>query len=225
METLTDVDFTEPRFTSPILTLTEVSTLLRMSPDTVRSWAGQRGRPQLIHRVDQRGHRGWPNVPLVGLAEAASLHGLNTTLKSRKDARRAAMHIKRQFADVPFPLANQRLVTDGFTVFLEQEDHLFRLRDGQGAMLEVLRDHLKPLVFVGDDYPVAFNVPGLPGVRITPGINAGRMTFDRVGVPLFDVLGLLQAGEPEHVVASEFGLDGQEIELVKQHQDFIAQAA
>ena len=85
------VDYGEPRFVTPICTVHDVATLVGMPLDTVKAWAGQRtSRRQMITRLPQR-HRGWPSVPLVGLAEAHTLRTLRELLpKTEVDAAAAA---------------------------------------------------------------------------------------------------------------------------------------
>lgn len=111
-------------------------------------------------------------------------------------------------------------------MFLEEHGEFSRLRDGQGTIAQTFRVHLKPLVYeVGDDYPAAYDVPGLPGVQIHPMFNAGRMSFRRNRIPLFAVAGLRAAGESPATVRQEFGLDGEEVQLVGAHMDWLGQAA
>lgn len=219
------VDFSEPRFTSPILTVREVADLVGMSLDTAQSWAGQRqDRRQLFTRISQ-GHRGWPSVPLIGLAEASSLRALKSLLPA-SEVRIAAQFIK-EHAGIRFALANQRLVTDGTNAYLEEHggESVTRLRDNQGAIVEAFRDHLRPLLFLDDDFPVAYQVPQLHGVEIDPRFNAGRMSFARNHVPLFAVAGLLRAGEPPATVAQEYGLSSAEVRSVEEHLEWLATAA
>ena len=64
-------------------------------------------------------------------------------------------------------MANQRLVTDGVTVFLEEHEDVVRLRDRQVTIAEVFREHLKPLEYDGDAYPEATTSRGCPACRST----------------------------------------------------------
>jgi uncharacterized protein (DUF433 family) len=218
-----EVDFDAPRFTTPILTVRDVAQLVGMPIDTAQAWAGQRkDRAQLFTRITPL-HRGWPSVPLVGLAEASSLRALRQILPLREIP--VAVDFIRTHAHEQHALANQRLVTDGVTVFLEEHEDVVRLRDRQVTIAEVFREHLKPMEYDGDDYPEAYNVPRLPGVQIHPLFNAGRMSFRRNRVPLFAVAGLLSSGEQPAVVALEFGLAAAEVSLVVDHLAWLGQAA
>lgn len=216
------VDFDAPRFTAPILTVSDVAWLVGMPRNTAVAWAGQRGRPGMFTTLTPAG-RGRPSVPLVGLAEAASLRALKQILPAR-EVRVAADFIQR-VSQSPYPLAHRRLVTDGATTFLQEHDELVRLRDGQGTIGDAFRDHLRPLVFLDDDYPTAYNVPQIPGVQIHPLFNAGRMSFKRNRVPLFAIAGLIRAGEDTATIAREFRLDSWEVDQVVEHIDWPGKAA
>lgn len=218
-----DVDYREPRFVTPICTVQDVADLVGMPLDTVKAWAGQRrSRRQMFTRKPQD-HRGWPSVPLVGLIEANTLRTLRDML-APSEVEAAAAWI-RQRHDAPYALANKRLVTDGaFAYVRENPSDLYRVTTKQHAFVEVLEDHLKPLIFENDDYPVAFEVR-IPGVVIDPRFNAGRMTFTRTRVPVFAVLGSLQGGDSVDEVMQQYGLTLQEVAAVDEHREWAAKAA
>ncbi len=218
-----DVDYTEPRFVTPICTVQEVADLVGMPLDTVKTWAGQRrSRRQMFTRVIQD-HRGWPSVPLVGLVEANTLRTLRDLLApSEVDA--AADWIRQKYA-APFALANKRLVTDGAYAYVrENPSDLYRVKTQQHAFVEILEDHLRPLVFEHDDYPVAYEVR-IPGVVIDPRFNAGRMTFARNRVPVFAVLGSLRGGDSIDEVMQQYRLTLQEVAAVDEHREWASRAA
>lgn len=218
------VNVEAPRFTLPILTVQDVAHLVGMPRDTAIAWAGQRkDRPQLFTRVEPY-RRGWPSVPLIGLAEVASLRALKALLPAREVPVAARFITEQQ--KVEHPLAHRHLVTDGATVFLDERGDITRLRDGQGTIAQTFRDFLAPLVYeAGDDYPAAYDVPGMPGVQIHPLFNAGRMSFRHNRVPLFAVAALLAAGESPVTIRQEFGLGAEELQLVGDHMDWLEQAA
>lgn len=218
-----DVDYTEPRFVTPICTVHDVADLVDMPLDTVKAWAGQRSsRRQMFTRIPQ-GHRGWPSVPLVGLVEANTLRTLREML-APSEVEAAADWIRQRYA-APYALANKRLVTDGAYAYVrENPSDLYRVKTNQHAFVEVLEDHLKPLIFEHDDYPVAFGVR-IPGVVIDPRFNAGRMTFIRNRVPVFAVVGSLAGGDSVDEVMQQYGLTLQEVAAVDEHREWAATAA
>lgn len=218
------VDLSQPRFASPICTIGEVARLVDMPVTTVQSWAGQRtSRPQLITKIRAE-RRGWPSVPLVGLAEAATLRGM-LALLPRPEVMAAAAWIQDHY-EQPHPLANKRLVTDGVYAFVEEHhDQLYRLVGGQIAIRDSIEAHLRPIDFADDYYPLAFHVGMLPGVVIDPLFNAGRMCFARNKVPLFAVTGSLLAGATSEEIISEYRLELDEVHLVERELPWLASAA
>lgn len=218
-----DVDYGEPRFVTPICTVQDVAELVEMPLDTVKAWAGQRrSRRQMITRIAQP-HRGWPSVPLVGLAEATALRSLKAVLPF-PEVQAAAAWIRERF-DAPHALANRRLMTDGAYAYVrEGHSELYRVRTKQLAFVEVVEEHLRPLVFEDDDYPVAFRVK-IPGVTVDPRFNAGRMTFLRNRVPVFAVAGSLAGGDSVDEVMQQYGLTLQEVQAVAEHREWAAKAA
>ncbi|HET7305019.1 MAG TPA: DUF433 domain-containing protein [Segeticoccus sp.] len=217
------VDYTEARFVAPICTVQDVAELVGMPVETVKTWAGQRrSRRQMFTRAPQ-GHRGWPSVPLVGLVEANTLRTLRDLL-APSEVEAAALWIRNKY-DAPYALANRRLVTDGAYAYVhENPSELYRVKTKQQAFVEVLEDHLRPLIFEDDDYPVAYEVR-IPGVVIDPRFNAGRMTFVRNRIPVFAVLGSLQGGDSVEEVMQQYGLTLQEVAAVDEHREWAAKAA
>lgn len=214
---------TDPRFSTPILTVAEVSGLLAIKLPTMQNWAGQRtSRPQLIQRIDQH-HRGWPSIPLVGLVEASTLKLLKTILPD-SEVRFAAEWIRREFQS-PHPLAHRRLVTDGVYAFVEEHQDLVRLSDQQRVIRESIDEYIRPVLWAEDDYPLAFEVMQLPGVVIDPRFNAGRMAFLKGRVPVFAVLGSILAGDPLDEVATAYRLTLSDVEAVNEQREWLGTAA
>lgn len=217
------IDYTEPRFVTPICTVQDVAALVGMPLETVKTWAGQRRSRRRMFTRTLQDHRGWPSVPLVGLVEANTLRTLRDML-APSEVEAAALWIRRQY-DAPYALANRRLVTDGAYAYVrENPSELYRVKTGQHAFVEVLEDHLRPLVFEQDDYPVAYGVR-IPGVVIDPRFNAGRMTFTRNRVPVFAVVGSLKGGDSVDEVMQQYRLTLQEVAAVDEHREWAAQAA
>lgn len=218
------VDFEGARFTAAICTVADVARLADMPVTTVQSWAGQRrSRPQLITRISPE-RRGWPSVPLVGLAEAASLRGMLDFLP-RREVMDAAEWIVEQYKEA-HPLANKRLVTDGFRAYVEEHNSdLYTVQGGQRAIRSSIEEHLRPIEFADDYYPVAFRVQTLPGVVIDPRFNAGRMSFQRNRVPLYAVAGSLKAGATVEECVTDYHLTVDEVRLVEQQLEWLGTAA
>ena len=218
------IDFMDARFTAPICTVRDVAELVGMPLTTVQSWAGQRhSRPQLITRIPPE-RRGWPSIPLVGLAEAATLRGLLGILP-RKEVWAAADWIRQRF-DTPHALANEKLVTDGAYAYVEEHPNsIYRVATNQHVIRSTVEEYLRPVRFAEDFYPEAFRVNQLPGVEINPHFNAGRMAFERNRVPVFAVAGSLRAGETVAEVIEEYQLTRAEVRAVERQLDWLDEAA
>lgn len=218
-------NFDEPRFTSAILTVPETASLVEMPTATLQSWVGQRkSRPQVITRYKPL-KRGWPSIPLVGLVEATVLRGLLAQGLERWEIYATVEHLRTEFGSA-FPFADHRLVTDGSLVYaLEETGAMYRVATSQYVIVESVKEYLKPIVFGEDNYPMAYRVPGLPGVEIDPRFNSGRWSFERNRVPLFAVAGSLQAGESPAVVQDAFGLTPDEVKLVERNLGRLEDAA
>lgn len=224
---VTTLDRRDVRAASGICTPAAVAELAKMPAPTLRSWMRPAGRrPVMVHTVPTM-RRGWPSVPLVGLAEASALRALRSTLSMQR-VTAAAEYIRDRFGD-EFALANPKLVTDGSAAFLHDEatDEVTRIPDGQGALTEVFREHLRPLLPGDDGYVAQFHVRRFQSsqVVIDPTMNAGRMYFTRTGVPLFVVAGALRAGERPALIADDFGLTWDEVTEVESNLGWLEAVA
>ncbi len=204
---------TDVRVASPIASRGEVSHLVQVPPQRLTSWMHPtRNRRPLVHSMERNGRL---TIPLVGIAEAASLRGLRDLGLSMQQARRAAEFVRDTYAN-EYALASPKLVTDGTDAFFEDDKGLVRVRDRQGAIKEVLKDHLRPLILDSNGFVEAFRVEEFTSsmVTIDPRFNAGRMSFVRNRVPLFAVAGALKAGESVEDIADDFGLqEGEALEV------------
>ena len=210
----------DPRFTSPIATRGEVANLLAINPEKLTSWAkSSPGRPPMVHTVHGYGRF---TVPLVGIAEAASLEALRAGGMSMQVARKAADFIRERGDE--YALASPQLFTDGTDAFIRDNAGLMRLRDRQGTWEEVLADHLRPLIIGPDGLVEAFRVLQFKSGEVTvdPRFNAGRMSFVDSRVPVFVIAGALQAGEKVERVADDFGIDAHLVAEVHQLLEWLA---
>lgn len=207
------------RASAPILTFREASRLIGMdSSEKLRSWTRpSEGKPPLVHSHKAR-KRGWPTLPLVGLAEGFSLNALREMGMSMQQARIAARYIREESGD-QFAMANPQFVTDGTDAFLQSEDELIRIRDQQGAFKEVLRGHLAPLLFGSDGYVERFVVAEDPLIVVDPRFNGGRPSFADTLVPVFPILGALEAGDPPEIVALDFDIESSKVGFIDEQRE------
>jgi uncharacterized protein (DUF433 family) len=213
------------RVRKPICTVADVAALVDMPRSTVYSWRRpSRSRDAVVHSVEPA-RRGWPSVPLVGLAEAHVLRSLRDIGMPMEELAAAAAYI-REREGTPFALSNPRLVTDGVKAYVHEADNDIRtLRENQQAFPEVLKGYLRPLVLDVDGFAEAFQVLRLPGVVIDPRFSSGRMRFTRTGVPVFAVAGELAAGEDPGVVAAGYGLTNDELRIVMDDLPWLSHVA
>jgi uncharacterized protein (DUF433 family) len=206
---------------SAIATRSEVASLVSVKPERLTAWSRPtaNSRP-LVHTVHSRSRL---TVPLVGIAEAASLKALRAGGMSMQEVRKAGEFIRREHGD-EYALASPRLFTDGTHAFIEDEHGLARLRDHQGALRAVLERHLRALIIGPDNFVEAFRVEQFTSSEVTidPRFNAGRMSFVRNRVPVFTVAGEIAAGDKLESVAAEYGLTDDEVREVVRLIDWLA---
>jgi uncharacterized protein (DUF433 family) len=212
------------RVTSPICTPAEVAHLVGMPLSTVYSWLKPvpGHRPALIHQVST-GVRGWPSIPLLGLAEASVLRALRDQNMKMAEIAAAVNYLRDKHG--PYALGSPELIHDGVVALLQQDDGVVTLRGGQGVLLDAVERNLHPFVLAPDGFVQKYVLPNLPGVEIDPRFSSGRMRFTRTGVPLFAITGLLEAEDPPEVIADEFGLNVDEVELVREHLSWLSGVA
>jgi uncharacterized protein (DUF433 family) len=225
---MTTATLVDARFTSPILRPREVATLVSMPEPTVRRWTRPiDDRPPMVHEVRTQ-RRGWPSIPLVGLAEASVLRALRDGGMTMKTAVDAGRYIRDAF-NMPYAMASPRLVTDGVEAFILDSDagELVRIKDNQHAFIDVLQEHLRPLQIGRDGFVESFRVLRLEDVDvdIDPYYSAGRMSFRRNRVPVFAVVDSLMAGESARTVEIDFRLTPTEVQAVERHLPWLAKVA
>lgn len=206
------------RVAAPIFTAGEVATITGMKPGTAYAWS----RRDLITSVPAR-RRGWPSIPLLGLAEYETFRGMRAANMPMEEVVAVADFIRTEIDQ--FGFLSREVVHDGAVAYLQNNRELERVVNGQFAFFAVIEDRLKPFEFDDDGLLYQYRVARLPGVVIDPRFNAGRMMFEDSGVPLFAVAGMLRAGEMPAVIADEFGISGTQIAAIKANLSWLSEAA
>jgi uncharacterized protein (DUF433 family) len=211
----------DPRVSLAIATKTTVMRLTGVKRSTAYYWANH----GLVHTVSPR-RRGWPTIPLAGLAEYKVLTSLRSIGLSMPEVLGTAQYIREHRRD-PYALLSKQLVTDGVHAFVQHEasDDLYRVVGGQRAFRTVLQDYLKPLIPGTDGFVYRYLVEEDPRVVIDPEFNGGRMMFESNSVPVFAVMGLLRAGESNLTVADEYELEVDDVRWVETNLSWLAEAA
>lgn len=217
------MESSDVRASAPICTPMEVAALVGMPLSTVYSWMKPtHTRPALIHNVEPE-VRGWPRIPLIGLAEASVLRAMRDRKMKMPEIAAAVLYLRETSGE--YALGSPALVHDGVVAMLRRPEGLETLRGGQGVLLETVERRLQPFTLAPDGFVQSYLVPKLDGVEIDPRFASGRMRFTRTGVPVFAVTGLLEAGDPVEAVADEYELRTAEVELVRQHLPWLSQVA
>lgn len=212
------------RANAPILTRRQTADIVGMPMETLSKWTRTRpNRIPMIHSVHAR-HRGWPTIPLVGLAESSVLRGLRDGGMSMHQARMASEYIREKSGD-PFALANPSLVTDGTFAYLASDDSIVRVSDGQFAFMEVLKGHLRPLILGSDGFVTGFRLEDVPGLMIDPEYNGGRACFEKNKMPAFPIVDGLRAGETRDSLAKEYALTLTEVTDIERNIDWLEKFA
>lgn len=213
------IDSSDIRVSAPILTFRRAAELIGITrPEKLRAWSRASGsRPALVHAIPPR-RKGWPTLPLIGLAESSSLNALRDFGMSMQQASAAAQYIRSEMSD-QYALANPQFVTDGTDAFIETDDVLMRIKDQQGAFKDVLRDHLRPLILGADGYVEQFLVEADPRIIIDPRFNSGRPSFADSMMPVFPIVDLLLGGENPRHIADDFEVDFSQVEFIDEHKE------
>lgn len=198
---------TDERVTSGILTPPALAALEGMSESTAYGWT----RDGLVTARPTR--RGWPSIPLLGLAEGHLAWRLRRHHLPMEEVR-GVLDLIRDRGSSAFAALSKNLVTDGVYAYLRQHEGLGRIVDQQLAMESVMEQYVTQLLTDEDGFVYRYQVAQLPNVVIDPDFNAGRMMFADSSVPVFAVAGLLSAGEPEDVVAEEYGVSLDDVRSI-----------
>lgn len=217
------MDKNDVRASVPIYTPAQVGQIVGMPPSTVYSWTkATNTRRALVHHQPPD-TRGWPSIPLLGLAEASVIRALRDGGMRMPQVAAAIAHVREREGE--YALGSPRLVHDGAMMFLASDDGVSALIGGQVVLPGLLDQWLQPFRLAPDGFVEAYLPPYLPGVEADPRFSSGRLRFTRTGVPLFAVAGLLEVGDDVQDVAREFDLTVDEVELVREHLPRLARAA
>lgn len=199
---------------TPILTARETARYLGMHESTLDRWLAS--DDPLVHSVSPE-RRGWPRVPFVGVIEAYVLRALRDLRMPMHDIRAAAQVVRQEFDD-PYALARKRIATDGVTLFVRLADErLVQASTGQGAIREVLDEHLRYIEWDSRGEAQRLHLRHFPDsadVIIDPRFGWGSPVLGHSKVRVADLVELWRAGESITGVAEEYDLDVSVVEDV-----------
>lgn len=140
----------------------------------------------------------------------------------------SAVEAVRRETDDQYVLAQPILFTDTIDIYIQRGGDLYRAQDGQRPIKGVIETYLRRVTIdESDGFPSAFMVPlTASGVVCTvdPRFNAGRLSLPN-RVPVFSVLGALEAGQSKYLVAEDFGIPIEQVEAVEHDRVFLKEVA
>lgn len=189
-----------------MLNVNDAALYLALPKSTLADWR----RDEIIHGVPAA-HRGWPNLPFVGVVEAFVLRRLRAVGFQRRQITEAAEGIRREFGD-EYGLARPGVGHDeGVEIFIRIGGDLYRAKDRQQAIRETVKDFRECIHWNGDE-PERLRLPELGNVFLDPRFGWGQPTLASSKVPVQSVVGLWYAGESLETIAAEFDMDPAEVD-------------
>lgn len=219
----------DPRFTTPLYTISEGARYLKVPASTFATWAhGYRrqapGRREVVGEAiltTVAAAPGQPEVPFVGLVEGMVAASFRRAGVSMQHIRRALEVIRKEIG-LNHALASKRLYTDGASILYdyasrtEDEEILAAVVTGQRSFRPLIQDYLRMITYASDKWATKLVLPitDRPVVLVDPSRAFGSPVFIRGGARMEDVLGRFAAGEPLGSVAQDFGLSAEDVEAV-----------
>lgn len=209
----------------PTYTIADASRYLRIPQATVRSWTAGRsvkpsarrtpGNQPVILPAATAGAR----LSFLNLAELYVLDTLRRQYRLKlPEIRRAVAYLRRHF-ETDWPLAQQAMLTDGRSLFVElalgdKEPAIVNAsRNGQLEMRDIVALYLKRIDW--DENGVASRLYPLVGRRgvpsdskavvIDPRIAFGRPAVASIGVPAATIADRFAGGESIEELAEDYG--------------------
>lgn len=216
----------------PAYTPGEAARYLRMPFRTVHNWAfgfsyttnagiKRRGLP-LIAPADREKN-------LLSFVNVAELHVLDAMRNyhqiSPPKLRRLIVYLEKAF-DSPHPLIDEKMFTDGLSVFVDKAGHLINAtREGQLAMRQILEAHLQRIEQDLDGravrlFPFVRRKPETRDaarvepkvISIDPRIQYGRPVIAGTSIPTLEIAERFKAGDSFVSLADDYGRPSEEIE-------------
>jgi uncharacterized protein (DUF433 family) len=220
----------------------ESAHLLKIPPDTLRSWIRGRHYPTkhgtkrfepLITLPDE-------DLPLLSFFNLMEAHVLDAIRYKDKipldNVRYAVEHLRDKYKS-EHPLVEFEFQHDGVDLFIElaSRDIINVSKQGQLAMREVVAAYLKRIARDAKGSAVALypyltrhpqQAEGEPKlVLIDPRISFGKAILVGVGVPTAVIADRNEAGESVAVLAKDYGCEAEEIQKAIDYENALPKAA
>ena len=224
----------------PTYGILEAAHLLKIPPNTLRSWIrgrlyhthqGRRKFEPLIMLPDE-------NLPLLSFVNLVEAHVLDAIRYKYEipliNVRQAISHL-REYSHSQHPLADYWFQVDGLDLFVEEAGQIVNVtRKGQLALREIITAYLKrverdPRGAAVALYPYLKRHPEKMEeaklVLIDPRVSFGKPVLVGVGVPTAVVADRRSAGESIAELAKDYGCEASEIEKAIEYELALPKAA
>ncbi len=209
----------------PAYGLSEASHYLGIPKATLRSWVLGRhysietGK-QFFRPIIELPDKEKPLLSFVNLVEAHVLEAIRQRHGIKFWRVRGAVEYLERHLDSRHPLAEQRFVTDGADLFVEQFGQLVNIsREGQLAIKELIRAYLRRIERDSAGFPIRLypftreRKPDEPKtIVIDPYISFGRPVLAGTGIATTIIAQRYKAGESIEELAEDYGRPTSDIQ-------------
>lgn len=209
----------------PAYGLSEASHYLGIPKATLRSWVLGRHYPieagkQFFRPIIELPDKEKPLLSFVNLVEAHVLEAIRQRHGIKFWRVRGAVEYIERHLDSRHPLAEQRFVTDGADLFVEQFGKLVNIsREGQLAIKELIQTYLRRIERDSAGFPIRLypftreRKPDEPKtIVIDPYISFGRPVLAGTGIATTIIAQRYKAGESIEELAEDYGRPTSDIQ-------------
>lgn len=209
----------------PAYGLSEASHYLGIPKATLRSWVLGRHYPietgkQFFRPIIELPDKEKPLLSFVNLVESHVLEAIRQRHGIKFWRVRGAVEYIERHLDSRHPLAEQRFVTDGADLFVEQFGRLVNIsREGQLAIKELIQTYLRRIERDSAGFPIRLypftreRKPDEPKtIVIDPYISFGRPVLAGTGIATTIIAQRYKAGESIEELAEDYGRPTSDIQ-------------
>ncbi len=209
----------------PAYGLSEASHYLGIPKATLRSWVLGRHYPietgkQFFRPIIELPDKEKPLLSFVNLVESHVLEAIRQRHSIKFWRVRGAVEYLERHLDSRHPLAEQRFVTDGADLFVEQFGRLVNIsREGQLAIKELIQTYLRRIERDSAGFPIRLypftreRKPDEPKtIVIDPYISFGRPVLAGTGIATTIIAQRYKAGESIEELAEDYGRPTSDIQ-------------
>lgn len=209
----------------PAYGLSEASHYLGIPKATLRSWVLGRHYPieagkQFFRPIIELPDKEKPLLSFVNLVEAHVLEAIRQRHGIKFWRVRGVVEYIERHLDSRHPLAEQRFVTDGVDLFVEQFGKLVNIsREGQLAIKELIQTYLRRIERDSAGFPIRLypftreRKPDEPKtIVIDPYISFGRPVLAGTGIATTIIAQRYKAGESIEELAEDYGRPTSDIQ-------------